>query len=248
MTFRPLNRNVLRSPIQQLSKWPISQLILLWLAVVSKGAQIDSLPESLPSSVTVPDFPEEAKLIGMSGSVALEVFIDPNGNVPRAHAIEGSPLFFSVSARAVSLWLFPKAEKSTGFRRSLVYIEFLGWNKSQIGNYSFAEMVFPDHRVSLYGDRTHGLHKAIDTRPRKCPVHGIWMVRCRVPIRYGDAVYIPSYVSRYNEAAKSFPNSNRYAYGGMRTEPESETIVLYCPKCRRAEEAWERQIYLDRSK
>ena len=46
-------------------------------------------------SITMPDSPEEAKNSGKGGSVTLEVFANPDGEVARAEAIEGDQLFYS---------------------------------------------------------------------------------------------------------------------------------------------------------
>ena len=74
-----------------------------------------------------------------------------------------------------------------------------------------------------------------------CAVHGTPQRLDRVPSVYGRLLIPPR---EYAEAEKRlFPNANTYVWGGCCTYPGIPQIqtVYYCPDCRRAREAWQRQ-------
>jgi hypothetical protein len=75
-----------------------------------------------------------------------------------------------------------------------------------------------------------------------CPFHKIEMKKDIVPVVYGLIFRNPEdYSDQYIRARKElFPNSNREYYGGCVLDRNSTKMkeVMYCPRCREAEEQW----------
>jgi hypothetical protein len=75
----------------------------------------------------------------------------------------------------------------------------------------------------------------IHLKPTVCKVHGVAMLQDNVKIAYG-LVKFPT--GHYEAQKQYFPNSNRAFYAGCVRGPEEWKTVLYCPKCRLAENEW----------
>jgi TonB family protein len=53
-----------------------------------------------------PDYPDQARALGVQGTVVLEVHISPDGKVQDALVVQGSPLLTQASIAAVKQWRF----------------------------------------------------------------------------------------------------------------------------------------------
>ncbi len=82
-------------------------------------------------------------------------------------------------------------------------------------------------------------------RIRVCPVHGEEMQTDVVKIRYGECMFLPD----YREAKHSlFPEANTVYYGGCIRLDFTRAEVLYCRRCREAEEQWEKEHRRDKDR
>ncbi len=198
----------------------------------------------VPVSMPLPEFPDTAKRFNLTGNVVLETFIMPDGKVGMAHALKGHQLFYSNAENALSQWTF-KVQSGDGLRRILTEVRFyektLGGSKNVVLTYWLS----PDGRWVQFGpplvlpvDKCN-----IPAKKEWCKIHGAELIVGEVPIVYGDIYTAPVYLKARADAAKNFPQSNRSYYGGMSECPETRAFVRYCPRCRIAEEKWER-LYL----
>jgi hypothetical protein len=77
-----------------------------------------------------------------------------------------------------------------------------------------------------------------------CPVHKAEMKKDIVPAIYGLILLdTEDYFEQYKRAREElFPNSNREYYGGCVIDRNATKTkeVMYCPRCREAEEQWGR--------
>lgn len=65
-------------------------------------------------SRVVPEYPELARRMNLSGRVKIEVVIGPDGRVLKTRVIGGHPLLVNPSVQAVAKWRFvPAAEETT---------------------------------------------------------------------------------------------------------------------------------------
>jgi hypothetical protein len=81
---------------------------------------------------------------------------------------------------------------------------------------------------------------AKEKRPVKCAVHQVVLQHGSARIVYGLVRYSPDRIEAEREL---FPHSNRVSLGGCTVRPDAPRTreVTFCPKCRAAEEVWQRQ-------
>ncbi len=70
---------------------------------------------------TVPNYPELAKRMHVTGKVRLEVVIAASGAVKTASLVGGSPVFEKSAIEAVKQWRFEPAQKDT---KAIIVLEF----------------------------------------------------------------------------------------------------------------------------
>jgi TonB family protein len=186
-----------------------------------------------------PEFPPAAALAGASGDVIVEVKISEDGGVSAARSLGGHPLLSKAAESAALRWRFAPSPNGVGQRvvRLTLTFDVIRWN-----DHSSASSVFvPPYQVKVAFRRAKP-PDTINLMPkggsRTCQVHHVLLRRGVVPlIYYFSAIYPYGY---YEASQKLFPNANSSARGGeyyYEDAPE-HAVVLYCPKCRMAERAW----------
>ena len=71
-----------------------------------------------------------------------------------------------------------------------------------------------------------------------CNVHGVKMLKKRVPIHFGLLDFTDPY---YSHQISRFPHAQEYVNGGCEVDPVAEKRLywtLVCPECKRAERRW----------
>jgi len=176
-----------------------------------------------------------------SGKVEIEVEIDPSGAVVSTNRISGHPLLYFAARPAALGWRF-ESDPAHGSNRT-VRLEFdfdIDASRCKpvttITPYHLRIAPSPPPEVANYirGDEE-----------KYCEVHGTRLREDRVDIIYGLAVS-----KGYEQAEKTkFPHANAEILGDCLVETETcdgverqlspkYAKVLYCPKCRLAQQKW----------
>jgi len=79
------------------------------------------------------------------------------------------------------------------------------------------------------------LLQAAETEQARCKVHHALLQKDKVRMTYGLLVHTKE---EWEAREKLFPNANREVNGGCLLSDIKEVEVLYCPKCREAEDKW----------
>jgi len=97
-------------------RWiPITVLAVCWTLVAGVGfsfAQEDQGDRKVVSRV-VPEYPEMARTLKLSGSVKVEVLVLPNGTVKSLQVKGGHPVLAQAAAEAVRKWKWVPAKSET---------------------------------------------------------------------------------------------------------------------------------------
>ena len=98
------------------------------LAVVPKAATQENSSESTKRKArtkAVPDYPELARQMHVTGKVKIEATISPDGRVTSTKVIGGSPLLVGSALDALKKWRYEPAAKETV---EVVEFDFSGHN------------------------------------------------------------------------------------------------------------------------
>ena len=97
-------------------KWAVATTAALVLSGASGFAQSGSTDESKRKvkTKTLPQYPELAKRMNVSGRVKIEVVVTPDGRVKSTRVVGGHPLLVQVCQDTVKEWKFvPGPEETT---------------------------------------------------------------------------------------------------------------------------------------
>jgi TonB family protein len=96
------------------------------LAISPKALAQESSPESGKRKVktrVLPDYPELAKQMKVTGKVKIETTIAADGHVTNTRVVGGSPLLVTAAMDAIKKWRFEPAAKET---TEVIEFEFTG--------------------------------------------------------------------------------------------------------------------------
>jgi hypothetical protein len=209
--------------------------LIISASIVTCPASLDCQAVPKVLYMITPDFPEG---ISAGGFVICEVFLLSNGKIGMATAIQGVIRLQSAAETALSSWLF-EPSKGNALRRVLVSFTFYPTSYSGLKNQVVVELI-PERGLPIrLGPRVvlplvQSLGKAPAT---VCEVHDQVLRVDIVSVGYGLVLPRPAFERAKNSL---FPHSNRYVLGGCVVQPENAAVVLYCPKCRKAEAHWQK--------
>ncbi|MBC7930978.1 MAG: energy transducer TonB [Rubrivivax sp.] len=212
--------------------------------VISQNA---GQPKVIASSA--PNYPSIVAIIRAMGKVVVEVKIDAEGKVTSAKAKGGHPILYKASEEAAAGWQFESAQHGASERSTLLTFDFIldpSCNGAPVFRSPYHVEVRPVITLLTASDTESYIPP--DFAGENCPVHGLALMKDKVEIRYG----LIEFKSNYLKAEKKhFPFANTASYGGCIVEWEENPCdgkrvqrspkfaeVLYCPKCRAAQQKW----------
>lgn len=97
------------------------KLVGFGLALFAAGILITPRPSVAQDSATkrkisrrvVPDYPNIAKEMNITGKVKIEATVEPDGHVKATRAVGGSPLLVESAEKALKNWKFESGPKET---------------------------------------------------------------------------------------------------------------------------------------
>lgn len=95
-------------------------LLLLPPAVKSQDASTAPTKRKVNHRV-VPDYPNLARQMNITGKVKLEAIVEPDGHVKSVRTVGGSPLLVEAATEALKEWKFEPGSKET---REIIEFEF----------------------------------------------------------------------------------------------------------------------------
>lgn len=84
---------------------------LLLLAPIARAQ--DSVTKRKVSHRVVPDYPQVARQMNITGKVKIEAVVEPDGHVKTTRAVGGSPLLVESAEKALKNWKFEAGPKET---------------------------------------------------------------------------------------------------------------------------------------
>lgn len=106
--------------------WGLAALLAGSLAVVPKAPGQENSTETSKRKVrtrAVPDYPQLARRLKVTGKVKIEATIAADGHVTTTRVIGGSPVLVSSALEALKKWRFEPAPKDT---TEIIEFEFNG--------------------------------------------------------------------------------------------------------------------------
>ena len=207
----------------------------------------EATPEVIHS--TAPLYPALALSARASGTVAVTVEIDNQGNVVQAHMNRGNPLLSAASLNAARQWKFkPNPNQVTNLTRELLFDFLITECKSGVTALDPYHLQISSYQAVVSTDIEDNTPKELEGT--LCKVHHVRLQRDTVEITYGLVGYKEGYIKAQE---RLFPNANIHGYGGcvletavdpcsgkeIQTSPKF-SAVLYCSACRRAQARWSR--------
>jgi TonB family protein len=217
----------------------VAASLSLWPFNVSASFQQPSAEPAVVTAVA-PEFSPVTALAGAGGDVIVEVKINADGSVGAAKSLGGHPLLSKAAESAALRWRFAPSPNDAEQRvvRLTFTFDALRWDDPSSATPAFV----PPYGVKVAFRRA----KPADTinmipkgGRRVCQVHHVPLRRGVVPLLYYISADYPD--GYYEASQKLFPNANSSARGSdvhYEDSPE-HAVVLYCPKCRMAERAWD---------
>ena len=211
----------------------LASLMLISIPWSFPAAKADSLELPAIVSSVPPTISSIAIAVHASGKVVVELSLDSEGKVVAQRVIEGHPLFRKATEEAASQWRFAVADE----RSRVVQLTFIYSTRNYGEPFALSILPYginlipklpePPDTVSYIPSDWH----AGDI----CKVHGEVLQKDKVEIVYGLIGFRKGYL---DAEKKSFPNANTKVYGGCLVEFEKYAEVLYCRRCRMAEQRW----------
>ena len=225
-------------------------LALVWPTINYQAAHVDETPKVIETKV--PIYPPIAWAAHAAGTVVVEVQIGIDGSVSGAKVTNGHPLLGAVSRNAALSWRFEPASTTNSRRVQLVFDFVPSSDTHCTESYStvtpYHLKIYPGGEVGKPSDTISNI--PANSEEQRCSLHGNLLLRDKVEIVYGLVGFREGYEKARTEL---FPNANSQAFGGCVVETEVSCDgtriqispkyeeVLYCPKCRRAEEKWDKK-------
>jgi hypothetical protein len=185
-----------------------------------------------------PSFAGVLLSVDAHGQVLVELAIDAAGDVISAKASEGHPQLRAATETALAQWKFiPSVEPVRTVKLVLEYPRIIDDLSDEVVVYSYdLKLAFRRPEV------INTVPKDWKPNSTECDLHHVPFERGRVSVGYGAWFGPPGYY----EAVKHFPNAKFSWEAGciIRTDRETGEFapkyaeVLFCPKCRAAEEKW----------
>lgn len=92
------------------------------LVPLGSNAQ-DSATKRKVSHRVVPDYPQVARQMNITGKVKIEAIVEPDGHVKSTRAVGGSPLLLESAEKALKNWKFETGPKET---TEIIEFDFTG--------------------------------------------------------------------------------------------------------------------------
>jgi TonB family protein len=233
----------------------ISILLLGTLVVLSSpfssARRMQSGDDPKVIETKAPVYPAIAFAAHASGTVLVDVEVDPEGKVTSARAISGSPLLLAASRNAALGWRFQASSPATTSSKVQLKFDF-DPDASRCNRFY---TITPYHLRIAPDSPRETISYVANYSETHCRVHGTRLLHARVEIIYG----LLDTPKKYEEVEKKFfPNANSEVFGGCLVEKETcdgvekqwnpkYAEVLYCPKCRLARQQWLKKHRLRRT-
>jgi hypothetical protein len=212
-------------------------LVLIITSIMPSAYAISQTPGLLEVRQAVaPVIPLLVLVARINSEVIVELEIDREGAVRSAHITQGHPLLRKLTEDAAMQWQFEAAQEE----RRKVTLTF-------VYNYGTASLDAPikvlpyqlelEAKLQPPPDTVSYIPKELAAGKSRCEIHSEVLQNDKVKIAYG----LVAFQGGYLEAQESlFSNSNMVVYGGCVIDEYSPKYaeVLYCQKCRQAEEEW----------
>ncbi|MGB6483392.1 MAG: energy transducer TonB [Candidatus Acidiferrales bacterium] len=88
-------------------------LVAAGLLLTPLASAQDSAAKRKVSRRVVPDYPNIARQMNITGKVKIEAIVEPDGHVKTTRAVGGSPLLIESAVKALKNWKFEPGPKET---------------------------------------------------------------------------------------------------------------------------------------
>ncbi|MGC1106753.1 MAG: energy transducer TonB [Candidatus Acidiferrales bacterium] len=88
-------------------------LVAAGLLLTPLASAQDSATKRKVSRRVVPDYPNLARQMNITGKVKIEAIVEPDGHVKTTRAVGGSPLLIESAMKALKNWKFEPGPKET---------------------------------------------------------------------------------------------------------------------------------------
>ncbi|HEX8369700.1 MAG TPA: hypothetical protein VF604_14235 [Pyrinomonadaceae bacterium] len=160
----------------------------------------------------------------------IELNLDNEGKVVFIKLLEGNAILYVKIKNDLAKWKFAESSES---QRSVVLETDYSDKKMIISPYRVeVKIVIPEVMSLIPQNWEEGSHS--------CEVHREVLIKDKIRINYGSAVFLYDFAAYQSVEPKLFPHANSRYGGGCIVEEDSPKYVetLYCHKCRAAESAW----------
>jgi TonB family protein len=212
---------------------------------INHPSEHEAKPEVI--HMIAPSYPAIARNANASGTVAVTIEIDKQGNVVTATVSRGNFLLSAASLDAARKWKFkPNPNQVTNLTVELLFDFVLSDCKRDSAVIDPYHLQISSYESFVASDTEDNVPKELEGT--LCKVHHVRLQRDTVEITYGLVGYPQGYLSAEK---RLFPNANTQSFGGcvveaaidpcsgqeIQTSPKFST-VLYCSACRRAQARW----------